>query len=73
LSAPSSAKNILPENINHMKIKFYLGSFYVFANPSALISAPLASAAAVHTFRSTVRRYTVKRDEPKPPSHATPE
>jgi hypothetical protein len=51
-----------------MKIKFYLGSFYVFANPSVLIGAPVAIAAAILTFRSAVHRYTVKRDEPKPPS-----
>jgi hypothetical protein len=55
----------VPADINP-RITINLGLFSVWGNLSVLVGVPLAIAAAIHTFRSTVRRYTINRDGPKP-------
>jgi hypothetical protein len=48
---------VLPQNINHMKITFHLGWFYVFGSPALVIGGSLAVVAAFLAFRGTLRVY----------------
>ncbi len=60
------ACTFLPGDINHRYITFSYGIFSLWATPSVLIGVPVATAAAIHSFRSTLRRYAAK-DQPQPP------